>query len=161
MGRERSQRSRQLLIFAGSYQRGREEPREREREAEGRSSTPTLLIKKSLSAPRSLNKKAGRTVEQNTRATQILCFLFYFFYCFCPISCSNQTTAFGEAIVLGFFFFFLPLLILHCVRDRTISLSMIHNYRNWMVCGFVRREREREEEGRGRLREKEVQEAKQ
>lgn len=106
MGRERSQRSRQLLIFAGSYQRGREEPREREREAEGRSSTPTLLIKKSLSAPRSLNKKAGRTVEQNTRAIQILCFLFYFFYCFCPISCSNQTTAFGEAIVLGFFFFF-------------------------------------------------------
>lgn len=123
MGRERSQRSRQLLIFAGSYQRGREEPREREREAEGRSSTPTLLIKKSLSAPRSLNKKAGRTVEQNTRATQILCFLFYFFLLFLPNKLLQSNNSIWRSDCIGvFFFFFTTFDFALCKGSHNLSL---------------------------------------
>lgn len=116
MGRERSQRSRQLLIFAGSYQRGRERERSRER-GRGRSSTPTLLIKKSLSAPCSLNKKAGRTVEQNTHARQTLSSLIFCFV-FLPISYSNQTTAFGDATVFCFTTFDFAL----CKGSHNISL---------------------------------------
>lgn len=100
----------------------------------GRSLTPTLLIKKSLSALCSLTKRRPHSRAEHTREYEAKHCVRHFLF---PSSYSNQTWKY---------------LLRLCRRSHNI-LSMIHNYRNWMGCGFGR--------GGGLIREKEIQEAKQ